>query len=1077
MLNHFNFSIIIIIVMMQHNEIQNHIRFKKLLEDRDPSAVAIYASFTTSKDSSQFNKAVNQLFSSSKTRAVPAAAAVPAHGSVNNANNSSAVCNALWKTGKCRYGSSCRFSHQLNSAPSSSAPSAGEGGQGRSRVVHVKPPPNGIHQGVRRAGPTSPKTSDDCVDMSRGPSDDKTAGACNTQRSLIESEIASTTTSQPIPLLHAKIANPEYDPRTILGTTVPREGAVEATEDRVNSLLASKILSSLTMDTSTSDSSDRPARSRFMGLFSRGTGDAVGGDRVDLTSSPSHGLHHLQLQPSVGSSFGDVGDQWLRDLALIGAPRPHPVTATGGADGSLIFPATAASTLVVQHPQLHALPPPGLVVQRSSVEPSSIAVGIQPPTLSTAAQPPTLSTAHQMTNDSSNPTAPPGRSSQGTDSPFRVSSPTPASTSIQQQQQRSRALLSLLKSGKVAGPFQPPSASKSIELRSSKNDHPSCSTIPPPVDTTTTAAAAAAQPIGDIDGSIDAPSDQAGTDKHPSSAPVAKKAPLFRTTKFQIGAMQIIVNGVYRMYQIMRPTTNMIVRWQLHQSDYESIVAASGGTDHIVIGLVRYGSYTNSPCIVAKPIDKAPRLFRDERLYKGQIVFHAPKSAGQFVFRMFDQSSKEAALHTLASSPLFTVELLMDEDVSTNLMHVLTAFDDGDNKLKGLSQLPSVLRGIRGGGVNMRDHRGASSFSFSSRSANYLNECVSITLSAIRDTSASIDAWTSMKLKLKAAVEKEEFGRVDSSGSSGSSSIASPDLLPPSGKEIDALRASSKHALKVQAEVHESLLALMQSKASWYLLSEQQKMVTKAMQGLYCPHLQRYFRSLDHMQQVRKQEWGFAPAIDSAQSLHDSRGGTSWILINHSIDQLLPSLLPSDSFALVRVTSVARLQRALLSERVIAPGTEVVLYGSSCNNFGSEGADMDLTLLFPKGVDVANEDKPAMIDSLSAALGRIGMLEIKTRSTARIPIVQFRDPMHSLHCDISINNQLAVANTRLLRTYGNIDMRVRGLVFLVKHWAKRRHLNSPSDGTLSSYGFIICILHFLQVGRYVTYLLYEHVQR
>ena len=1023
-------------MMMQHSEIQNHVRFKKLLEDQNPSAVAIYASFTTSKNSSQFNRAVNQLFSS-KTRTA-AAAAVPTHASVYNTNNDSVVCNALWKTGKCRYGSSCRFSHQLSPAPLASE---GVQVQGRgSKVVNVKPP-NGIHKGVRRAGPTSVKTSNESVDVvdRSGPSDDKTAGASDTQSSPTESEIASTTSSQP---------SSEYDPLTILGTA-PGEGTEEA-EDRVNSMLASKLLSSLTMGSSTSNSSDRPVHSRFMGLFSRGIGNAAG---VDPTaSSPlSEGLH--LLQPSVGCSIDD-GDQWLRDLALIGAPVTAAAVVVGDADDKLISPSAPASALVA-HPQLHALPPPGLVVQRSSVEPTPITVvmptdsfmftncriplQIQPPTLSTASQPPTLSTSHQMSDDSSDPTAS-GRSSQSTESPsFRVSCPSTSTiTQQQQQQQRSRALLSLLKSGKEVGPFKP--ASKSVDT---KNDHPSSTS--PPVDAT------AEQPIGDTE----VPPDQGDRiDKQPITAPVAKKAPLFRITKFQIGAMQIIVNGVYRVHQIMRPTTNMIVRWQLHQVDYESMVAASGGTDHIVIGLVRYGSYTNSPCIVAKPIDRAPRLFRDECLYKGQIVFHAPKSAGQFVYRMFDQSGKEAALNTLASSPPFSVELMGDEDVSTNLMHVLTAFDDGDNKLKGLSQLPSVLRGIRGGGGNMRDPRGAGSFS--SRSANYLNECVSIVLSAIHDTSSAIDAWTSAKLKLK-AMEKEESG-VDCS-------IASPDLLPPpSGKEIDALRASSKHALKVQAEVHECLLAVMQSNASWYLLSEQQKIVTKAMQALYCPHLQRYFRSIDHMQRARKQEWGFSPAIDSAQSLHDSRGGTSWILINQSIEQLLPSLLPSDSFALVRITAVAQLQRALLSERVIAPGTEIAMYGSSCNNFGSEGADMDLTLLFPKGVDdVANEDKPAMIERLSEALGRIGMLEIKTRSTARIPIVQFRDPTHSLACDISISNQLAVANTRLLRTYGNIDIRVRGLVFLVKHWAKRRHLNSPSDGTLSSYGFIICILHFLQV--------------
>lgn len=57
-----------------------------------------------------------------------------------------------------------------------------------------------------------------------------------------------------------------------------------------------------------------------------------------------------------------------------------------------------------------------------------------------------------------------------------------------------------------------------------------------------------------------------------------------------------------------------------------------------------------------------------------------------------------------------------------------------------------------------------------------------------------------------------------------------------------------------------------------------------------------------------------------------------------------------------------------------------------------------------------------------------------------------------------------MANTKLLRTYGSIDPRVRNLVFLIKHWAKNRHLNSPSDGTLSSYGFILLLIHFLQVG-------------
>lgn len=48
---------------------------------------------------------------------------------------------------------------------------------------------------------------------------------------------------------------------------------------------------------------------------------------------------------------------------------------------------------------------------------------------------------------------------------------------------------------------------------------------------------------------------------------------------------------------------------------------------------------------------------------------------------------------------------------------------------------------------------------------------------------------------------------------------------------------------------------------------------------------------------------------------------------------------------------------------------------------------------------------------------------------------------HKVRIDITVNNYLAVENTRLLATYCDIDPRLRGLVLLVKHWAKRRSLN------------------------------------
>ena len=39
---------------------------------------------------------------------------------------------------------------------------------------------------------------------------------------------------------------------------------------------------------------------------------------------------------------------------------------------------------------------------------------------------------------------------------------------------------------------------------------------------------------------------------------------------------------------------------------------------------------------------------------------------------------------------------------------------------------------------------------------------------------------------------------------------------------------------------------------------------------------------------------------------------------------------------------------------------------------------------------------------------------------------------------------------------------MRKLAYILKYWAKRRQMNNPMEGTLSSYGFILCLIHFLQ---------------
>lgn len=62
-------------------------------------------------------------------------------------------------------------------------------------------------------------------------------------------------------------------------------------------------------------------------------------------------------------------------------------------------------------------------------------------------------------------------------------------------------------------------------------------------------------------------------------------------------------------------------------------------------------------------------------------------------------------------------------------------------------------------------------------------------------------------------------------------------------------------------------------------------------------------------------------------------------------------------------------------------------------------------------------------------------------AAAKVPIVRIWDPDLSLAADVNVNNTLALENTRMIRTYVQLDPRVRPLAMIVKYWTKQRILN------------------------------------
>jgi len=81
---------------------------------------------------------------------------------------------------------------------------------------------------------------------------------------------------------------------------------------------------------------------------------------------------------------------------------------------------------------------------------------------------------------------------------------------------------------------------------------------------------------------------------------------------------------------------------------------------------------------------------------------------------------------------------------------------------------------------------------------------------------------------------------------------------------------------------------------------------------------------------------------------------------------------------------------------------------------------------------------------------------------AKVPIVRFFHLPSQLEGDISLYNCLALRNTLLLRTYANIDPRVQALGYIVKVFAKYCDIGDASRGSLSSYAYVLMMLHYLQ---------------
>ena len=176
-----------------------------------------------------------------------------------------------------------------------------------------------------------------------------------------------------------------------------------------------------------------------------------------------------------------------------------------------------------------------------------------------------------------------------------------------------------------------------------------------------------------------------------------------------------------------------------------------------------------------------------------------------------------------------------------------------------------------------------------------------------------------------------------------------------------------------------------------------------------------------------------APATPLKERLSEDED----LKMTKDIEELYERLLPTEESERRRADLVTKLD-GILNNRWPGYQITVNVFGSTGNMLGTSESDVDICV---------TTDCKALehVCNLAELFAKKGMERVVCIANAKVPIVKIWDPQLELACDLNVNQHIALQNTQMIKTYVELDERIRPLAMVIKYWTRKRILNDAGQ--------------------------------